>query len=121
VPRIFDRFVHDGTTPLLTGSVGLGLAISRSLAAHMGGDLTYERYSGWTAFTLALPLADDQTMAVEPVVVAPSRARDVTVADAWARPVAAEPVARHDDGAEINLTLSPRPSRLASDFKIRFE
>ena len=30
--RMFDRFVHDGVETLLTGSVGLGLSIARSLA-----------------------------------------------------------------------------------------
>jgi signal transduction histidine kinase len=120
VPRIFDRFVHDGTTPLLTGSVGLGLAISRSLAAHMGGDLTYERFSGWTAFTLSLPLADDQSMDIEPVVVAPALATKPPVADAWSRSEPAEPAVAADAGAEVELTLS-RPSRFEPDFKIRFE
>lgn len=118
VPRIFDRFVHDGTAPLLTGSVGLGLAISRSLAAHMGGDLTYERYSGWTAFTLMLPLADNQSMAVEPLVVAPTDVTDISVAEAWTMAEVAEPA---DSGADIDLTLTPRPSRPESDFKITFE
>ena len=60
-PRLFDRFVHDGKTTLLTGSAGLGLAISRSLARHMGGDLTYDRYGHWTAFSMTLPATNPAT------------------------------------------------------------
>lgn len=56
-PRMFERFVHDGRTTLLTGSVGLGLAISKSLAEHMRGDVTYERKGKWTVFTVGLPAA----------------------------------------------------------------
>jgi signal transduction histidine kinase len=56
-PRMFERFVHDGRTTLLTGSVGLGLAISKSLSELMRGDLTYERRGKWTVFTLSLPAA----------------------------------------------------------------
>jgi signal transduction histidine kinase len=56
-PRMFERFVHDGKTTLLTGSVGLGLAISKSLAEHMRGDITYERRGKWTVFTVGLPAA----------------------------------------------------------------
>ena len=37
------------------GSVGLGLAVSRSMAHMMGGDLTYDRVDGRTRFTLSLP------------------------------------------------------------------
>jgi len=48
--RLFERFVHDGRKVFLSGSVGLGLAIARSLATAMKGDLTYERLNGWTTF-----------------------------------------------------------------------
>nr|MDJ0497599.1 HAMP domain-containing sensor histidine kinase [Acidimicrobiia bacterium] len=54
--RIFAPYesAHEsGTQP---GSLGLGLAISRSLARLMGGDLSYTRNDGWTTFDLALPL-----------------------------------------------------------------
>lgn len=54
--RIFAPYesAHEsGTQP---GSLGLGLAISRSLARLMGGDLSYHRNDGWTIFDLALPL-----------------------------------------------------------------
>ncbi len=38
-------------------SVGLGLAVSRSLARAMGGDLTYTRADDMTTFTLTIPPA----------------------------------------------------------------
>ena len=53
--RLFDRYQHEGAEPLLQGSVGLGLAIARSLAIGMGGDLTYTRTSGLTYFVLRVP------------------------------------------------------------------
>ena len=55
--RMFDRFVHDGSGALLTGSVGLGLAIARALARLMGGEVDYVRALGWTSFLVTLPLA----------------------------------------------------------------
>ncbi|MGI8517321.1 MAG: GAF domain-containing sensor histidine kinase [Acidimicrobiia bacterium] len=39
-----------------TGSVGLGLSISRSMAQMMGGDVIYRRIQGETWFTLTLPV-----------------------------------------------------------------
>jgi signal transduction histidine kinase len=53
--RLFERFVHEGSQSLLTGSVGLGLAIARSLATAMSGDVTYRRDGNLTVFTLRLP------------------------------------------------------------------
>ena len=53
--RLFDRFVHEGRQSLLTGSVGLGLAIAQALATEMGGDVVYTRRNGETSFTLELP------------------------------------------------------------------
>ena len=52
--RIFESFFRGnrGTTP---GSIGLGLAVSRRLARHMGGDLEYRRRDGLTEFVLVLP------------------------------------------------------------------
>jgi signal transduction histidine kinase len=55
--RLFSRFVHQGETPLTTGSVGLGLFIASMLAEAMGGDLAYERVAGISVFTFTLPLA----------------------------------------------------------------
>jgi signal transduction histidine kinase len=54
--RLFQRFVHDGRGALLTGSVGLGLNIARSLAEAMDGGLAYERIGESTVFTLSLPV-----------------------------------------------------------------
>jgi signal transduction histidine kinase len=54
--RIFAPYesAHDpGTQP---GSLGLGLAISRSLARLMEGDLCYHRSDGWTTFDFRLPM-----------------------------------------------------------------
>ena len=57
--RIFEPFVQveDGLTRPYEGS-GMGLAVSRSLARHMGGDLTVESEVGrGSVFTLTLPRA----------------------------------------------------------------
>lgn len=49
------RIMHD--RPTQPNSIGLGLAVSRSLARLMGGDLTLRRVDGWTVFRLELPIA----------------------------------------------------------------
>ncbi len=54
--RLFQRFIHEGRGPLLTGSVGLGLSIARMLVRRMGGNLTYQRRDGMTTFLIELPL-----------------------------------------------------------------
>ena len=59
VVRLFTRYVHDGTDPLMVGSVGLGLSVVRILAEAMGGDANYRREDGWSGFTVRLPL-DEQ-------------------------------------------------------------
>ena len=64
--RIFAPYesAHDpGTQP---GSLGLGLAISRSLARLMEGDLSYHRHDGWTMFDFRLPLLADKADAAAP-------------------------------------------------------
>lgn len=61
--RIFDRFVHEGVSPLTSGSVGLGLAIAKELTQRMGGRLTYERFDGFTAFNIELPLVPERRLA----------------------------------------------------------
>jgi K+-sensing histidine kinase KdpD len=55
VRSLFDRYQHEGSEPLLQGSVGLGLAVGRALAVGMGGDLTYTRTNGLTYFVLKVP------------------------------------------------------------------
>jgi signal transduction histidine kinase len=53
--RLFEKFVHKGSTPLLVGSVGLGLAVAHSVVAGMGGELTYQRIDDETHFVIRLP------------------------------------------------------------------
>jgi signal transduction histidine kinase len=55
VDRLFDRFVHAGDAPLLTGSVGLGLAIASRLTALMDGSLRYQRFGAKTYFVVTVP------------------------------------------------------------------
>jgi signal transduction histidine kinase len=59
--RMFDRFVDRGSEPLVAGSLGLGLSISRALTELMGGRLRYERSSGLTRFLLTFPLSPNPT------------------------------------------------------------
>ena len=53
---VFQPYKRAHNAAGLPGSVGLGLSISRQLAQLMGGDLTYDYQSGWSVFTLRLPL-----------------------------------------------------------------
>jgi signal transduction histidine kinase len=55
---IFAPFGKAHDDPGRTESVGLGLTVSRNLARLMGGDVVYQRTSGWTSFELHLPLAE---------------------------------------------------------------
>jgi signal transduction histidine kinase len=71
--RIFERFIHEGSEPLLTGSVGLGLAIAKMLSDEMDGELTYERVDGQTRFVLSL-LRATEALAREPEFVQDSQA-----------------------------------------------
>jgi signal transduction histidine kinase len=56
VERMFERFVHRGDQPLIVGSVGLGLAISKVLATGMNGSIWYERRDNTTVFGVDFPL-----------------------------------------------------------------
>ena len=53
--RIFEPYQRAHNAPGVTGSLGLGLAISRQLARLMGGDLVYRYEYGRSIFELALP------------------------------------------------------------------
>lgn len=55
--RMFERFVHRGSDPLVAGSLGLGLSIARALTELMGGRLRYERSEGLSKFLLTFPLS----------------------------------------------------------------
>ena len=52
---LFEPFAHSGEEAVLSGSVGLGLAVARQLARRLEGDLVYQRTDGWTQFLLHLP------------------------------------------------------------------
>ena len=66
VEKLFDRFIHNGSTPLLTGSVGLGLAVASSLATKLGGRLSYQRFNTKSYFIVSLPLAEAEIPTPEP-------------------------------------------------------
>ncbi|MGI9529021.1 MAG: sensor histidine kinase, partial [Acidimicrobiia bacterium] len=56
--RLFQPFVNSGAAALVSGSVGLGLSVSRLIATRMGGDLTYHRNTELTMFSLSIPVGD---------------------------------------------------------------
>lgn len=56
--RIFEAYNRGDLANDNGHSLGLGLHISRSLARHMGGDLTYRYDDGLSVFGLTLPLLD---------------------------------------------------------------
>ncbi len=56
VETMFNPFDHTDDGDRTPNSVGLGLAVARSLARVMGGDLTYV-YDGSSVFRLTLPLS----------------------------------------------------------------
>lgn len=60
---LFDAY-RSGRGPHRSGSVGLGLWISRRLAQSMQGDLTYRRRDDWSCFELRLPLDEASELAV---------------------------------------------------------
>lgn len=60
--RLFSRFVHTGDAPVLTGSVGLGLAIVRELCRLMDCQVSYRRVRGETWFSVTIPLARPATL-----------------------------------------------------------
>lgn len=58
IESVFEGYVHNGAAPLLTGSVGLGLAVASRLTAMLGGKLSYQRFAGKTYFIVNVPLAE---------------------------------------------------------------
>lgn len=70
--RLFSRFVHTGNSPVLTGSVGLGLAIVRELCRLMDCQVSYRRVRGETWFSLTLPLAPSNSHMHEAALVGTS-------------------------------------------------
>ena len=64
VEKLFSRYVHEGSNPLLAGTVGLGLAVAETLLHQMGGDIRYERLDGLTIFHFRIPLAASHQPAV---------------------------------------------------------
>ena len=54
--RLFQRFIHEGHAPLLTGSVGLGLSVAHHLASRMDGIIIYRRSKDRTIFEVSFPL-----------------------------------------------------------------
>lgn len=56
--QIFESYHRAHEVSPNTGSLGLGLSVSRTLARHMAGDLQYHRIDGVTIFELQLPIAE---------------------------------------------------------------
>ncbi|MDX1469791.1 MAG: HAMP domain-containing sensor histidine kinase [Acidimicrobiia bacterium] len=52
---LFEPYSRAHESPTQPASVGLGLAVSRSLARAMGGDIVYERLDGITRFKVTMP------------------------------------------------------------------
>jgi signal transduction histidine kinase len=61
VERAFQPFSNSTEEAVTTGSVGLGLYVSRGLAKLHGGDVRYARDDGWTHFVITLPDAVAQS------------------------------------------------------------
>lgn len=70
VEMIFEAYRSAHNKSVEPGSVGLGLAVSRSMAHMMGGELTYERRDGHTWFTLSIPATSKPAASLIPVEIA---------------------------------------------------
>lgn len=66
IDGVFQPYVHTPRDALVTGTLGLGLAVAKRLAGSMGCRLSYERMNGYTLFVLDVPLAPGvSTLALE--------------------------------------------------------
>ena len=74
--RLFTRFIHQGDEPLLTGSVGLGLAIAQLLTNLTGGTIAYARQRDETVFTVRFPIVSAEVSPAGPAFVARPRPDD---------------------------------------------
>jgi signal transduction histidine kinase len=59
--RVFEAYQQGRTDSPVSGSVGLGLNVSRQLARLMDGDLVYTYADGVSTFALTLPRAESPT------------------------------------------------------------
>ena len=55
VENLYDRFAHAGSEPLLTGSVGLGLAVASRITQLLDGEIRYQRFNAKTYFIVSIP------------------------------------------------------------------
>ncbi len=60
--KIFEPYERAHSAKGVTGSVGLGLSVSRTLAELMGGSLSYRHTSGESVFDLTLPIASSPAL-----------------------------------------------------------
>ena len=61
---VFEAYEQGRTDSPVSGSVGLGLNVSRRLARLMGGDLTYRYEDGISTFALSLPVSESSEQPV---------------------------------------------------------
>lgn len=64
--RIFEPYTTLSESQPVTGSIGLGLTVSRQLARLMDGDLIYERGENENVFTLTIPISSGHRHLQEP-------------------------------------------------------
>ncbi|MDF1596005.1 MAG: HAMP domain-containing sensor histidine kinase [Acidimicrobiia bacterium] len=62
--RVFEPYQSTGAERGVSGSVGLGLTVSRKLATLMGGDLSYTYDDGISTFVLSFPALESGQISV---------------------------------------------------------